>query len=156
MNERGKIMNYKLHPGTIIKYILMSMDKKQKWLANEMNMSKVVINELIHGKRNVTPQIAIAFEKATEYSAEKLLKAQAEYDLFVERKKCGIINNDDEAVNEMENNTIINAYLTEPNVIFEESYKEVEKREINGTIVDSKIKLKKNKSTGYTDDLVAA
>ena len=35
-------------------------------------------------------------------------------------------------------------------------YKEVEKKEICGTIIDSKIKLKKNKSTGYTDDLVAA
>ena len=154
--KEGKLMNYKLHPGTIIKYILISMGKKQKWLATEMNMSKVVINELIHGKRNVTPQIAIAFEKATEYSADKLLKAQAEYDLYVERKKCGIIANDDEAINEMENNMIINAYLSESNVIFEESYKEVEKKEICGTIIDSKIKLKKNKSTGYTDDLVAA
>ena len=85
----GDIMNkdYAVHPGTTIKYVLMSIGKNQKWLSEEMKMSKVVISELINQKRNVTPAIAIAFEKATSYPAETLIKLQAEYDLFQERIK---------------------------------------------------------------------
>lgn len=77
--------NYAVHPGTTIKYLLISAGKSQKWLASEMNMSKTIISELINQKRNVTPRIAILFEKATGYPAIKLLNIQAEYDLFKER-----------------------------------------------------------------------
>ena len=80
-------MNYVVHPGIVMKYVLMSAGKKQKWLAEEMRMSKVIISELFHGKRNVTPQIAIAFEKAIGYPAENLVRLQADYDLFIERQK---------------------------------------------------------------------
>ena len=79
--------DYAIHPGTTMKYILISMNKNQKWLSEKMNMSKVVISELINGKRNVTPAIAIAFEKATKHPANKLLIMQAEYDLYKERMK---------------------------------------------------------------------
>lgn len=61
------------------------MGKNQKWLSSEMNMSKTIISELINQKRNVTPRIALLFEKATGYPAIKLLNIQAEYDLFKER-----------------------------------------------------------------------
>lgn len=89
----GDIMdkNYAVHPGLTIKYILISMGKNQKWLSEQMKMSKVVISELINQKRNVTPAIALAFEKATSYSAENLLISQAKFDLYQERMK---INND--------------------------------------------------------------
>lgn len=79
--------DYAVHPGTTMKYILMSMGKTQKWLSECMNMSKVVISELINQKRNITPAIALAFERATGYPADRLLKAQAEYDLYQERIK---------------------------------------------------------------------
>ena len=80
-------MNYAVHPGSLIKMLLMSSGKKQKWLSNEMGVSKVVISEIIHGKRSITPQLAIAFEKAIGYPAEKLVRLQGEYDLFMERQK---------------------------------------------------------------------
>lgn len=80
-------MNYAVHPGSLIKMLLMSSGKKQKWLSNEMGVSKVVVSELIHGKRSVTPQIAIAIEKAIGYSAENLVRLQGEYDLFIEKQK---------------------------------------------------------------------
>ena len=79
--------NYAVHPGTIIKFILMSMNKTQKWLSDEIGMSKVIVSELINQKRNVSPAIALAIEDATSYPAIKLLKAQAEYDLCQERIK---------------------------------------------------------------------
>jgi len=77
------MINYAVHPGNTIKYLLISMGKTQKWLSEEMNMSKVIISELINGKRNVSTAIAVAFEKATGFSAEKLLKMQLDYDLFI-------------------------------------------------------------------------
>ena len=80
-------MDYAIHPGSVMKSLLISMGKRQKWLASQMNMSKVVISELVNGKRSVTPRIALEFEKATGYPAKYLLNTQVDYDLFNERKK---------------------------------------------------------------------
>lgn len=92
--------DYAVHPGKTMKYLLLSIGKNQKWLSEQMGMSKVVISELINGKRNVTPAIAIAFEKATSFSADTLIKIQAEYDLFQERVKED---------NELSNKTILSS-----------------------------------------------
>jgi len=74
--------NYRVHPSVIMKSILMSIDKNQKWLACEMNMNKTVISNILNGKRKITKNIATAFEKATGYPAENLLKAQLEYEMY--------------------------------------------------------------------------
>ena len=74
--------NYRVHPGVIMKSIILSIDKNQKWLADKMGMNKTVISNLLNGKRNVTKKIAISFEKATGYPAINLINAQNEYDLF--------------------------------------------------------------------------
>lgn len=80
-------MNYAVHPGSLIKMLLMSTGKNQNWLSKEMKVSKVVVSELIHGKRNITPQMAIAIEKAIGYPAQNLVRLQGDYDLFIERQK---------------------------------------------------------------------
>lgn len=74
--------NYRVHPSVIMKSILMSIDKNQKWLAAEMHMNKTVISNILNGKRKITKNIATAFEKATGYPAENLLKAQLEYEMY--------------------------------------------------------------------------
>ena len=74
--------NYRVHPSIVMKNILMSIDKNQKWLAAEMHMNKTVISNILNGKRKITKNIATSFEKATGYPAENLLKAQIDYDLF--------------------------------------------------------------------------
>jgi len=74
--------NYRVHPGAVMKSILLSLGKNQKWLAAEMGMNKTVISNIINGKRKVTKNIAISFEKATGYPAANLISAQTEYDLF--------------------------------------------------------------------------
>lgn len=79
--------NYRVHPGVVMKSILLSLNKNQQWLSNEMNMNKTVISNILHGRRNITNKIAISFEKATGYPAENLLKAQIEYDLFYSTNK---------------------------------------------------------------------
>ena len=79
--------NYCVHPGTIIKSILMSIDKTQQWLADEMGVKKTIISDLVRGKRNVTANLAKEIEKATGYKAKYLLAQQNEYDLFVLRQE---------------------------------------------------------------------
>lgn len=77
--------DYSVHPGSIMKHIVMSMGKSQAWLAESMNMSKSSISLLLNQKRSVSKEIAEAFQKATGYSSELLLKHQEEYDLYQKR-----------------------------------------------------------------------
>lgn len=74
--------DYCVHPGNIMRAVLMSINKSQKWLAKEMNVNKTVVSSLLAGKRDVTTVIAAAFEKATGYPAESLLHQQTKYELF--------------------------------------------------------------------------
>ena len=78
--------DYAVHPGKTIKYILTSMGKSQKWLSEQTRINKTIINELINGKRDVTPEIAEAFEKATSFPADTLINIQTEYNLFKEKQ----------------------------------------------------------------------
>ena len=82
--------DYCVHPGLFIKSVLMSINKTQKWLAAEMKVNKVIINDIIKGRRNVTPAIADAFQKATGMPAEMLLNQQNKYDLFMLRQTDSI------------------------------------------------------------------
>lgn len=79
--------NYCVHPGMLIKSVLMSIGKTQNWLADKMGVKKVVISELVNGKRSVTPKTAYEFEKITGYKATYLLAQQDEYDLFMLQKQ---------------------------------------------------------------------
>lgn len=74
--------DYCVHPGSIMRTVLMSINKSQKWLAKEMNVNKTVISSILAGKRSVTTLIAAAFEKATGYPADSLLYQQKKYELF--------------------------------------------------------------------------
>lgn len=74
--------DYCVHPGNIMRVVLMSINKSQKWLAKEMNVNKTVVSSLLAGKRSVTTMVAAAFERATGYPAESLLYQQKKYELF--------------------------------------------------------------------------
>ncbi len=78
--------NYCVHPGMLIKSILLSIDKTQQWLADEMGVKKTIISDLVRGKRNITANLANEIEKATGYKAKYLLEQQNEYDLFMIRQ----------------------------------------------------------------------
>ena len=103
--------NYRVHPGIIMKSILMSLNKNQKWLAENMNMNKTIISNILNGRRKVTKNIAVSFEKATGYPAINLINAQAEYDLYYLANKNSIVENtyDVNANYDLSNNN--NSYL---------------------------------------------
>jgi len=80
--------NHILHPGKILEEIFMKdIGFNQSSLASEIGCKPGKINEIINGKRSITPKFAIELSKPLKISAETLARLQCDYDLFVARKE---------------------------------------------------------------------
>jgi addiction module HigA family antidote len=78
-----------MHPGMVLREIFMrEMGLNQSQLARMCGCSPRKINEIVNGKRGISPQFAIQLEKTLGTSAEMWVRMQAEYDLWVERRKA--------------------------------------------------------------------
>ena len=77
-----------MHPGTVLTEVYMKeMDLNQSQLAVKCDCSPRKINEIVNGKRAISPEFAIILEKVLGTTAEMWVRIQAEYDLWVARKK---------------------------------------------------------------------
>jgi|SRR6185312_5615844 len=76
------------HPGEHIKDELDARGFNQQYLVEKTGMSKSEISLLIHGHRNVTPEVAVMLEKALGIDAEFWMNYQVKYDLDLVRKKA--------------------------------------------------------------------
>ena len=76
------------HPGEHIKDELEARELNQQYLVEKMGMSKSEISLLVHGHRNITPEIAVLLEKALGIDAEIWMNLQVKYDLDRVRKKA--------------------------------------------------------------------
>jgi len=81
------------HPGAIIrKEYLEPANLKAADLARATSLSTGRISEILNGKRDITAEIALRLERATNVSARLWLGLQNDYDLLkVEQKKAGVI-----------------------------------------------------------------
>lgn len=71
-----------IHPGEILLHDLMEpLGITQKGLAAELRTSFRTINEIINGKRGVSPDMALRLAKHFGMSADFWLNAQKNYDL---------------------------------------------------------------------------
>lgn len=78
-----------MHPGKILSEIYMSeMGLNQSQLAEKCGCSHRKINEIVNGKRSISPEFALVLEKVLGTTAEMWVRIQAEYDLWVARKKA--------------------------------------------------------------------
>jgi len=76
-----------LHPGVVLREIYMTeMALNQTQLAHKCDCSHRKINEIINGKRGISPQFAIVLEQVLNTSAEMWVRMQAEYDLWTARQ----------------------------------------------------------------------
>lgn len=76
-----------LHPGEVLNEVYMKeMGLNQSQLAELCGCPPRKINEIVNGKRGISPQFAIELESAIGTSAEMWVKMQAEYDLWVARQ----------------------------------------------------------------------
>jgi len=77
-----------MHPGTVLSEIYMNeMDLNQTDLAKLCECSHRKINEIVNGKRSISPSFAIVLEKVLGTTAEMWVRMQAEYDLWEARQK---------------------------------------------------------------------
>lgn len=78
-----------MHPGLVLSEIYMQeMGLNQTQLAEKCKCSHRKINEIVNGKRAISPEFAIVLEKVLGTTAEMWVRIQAEYDLWVARSKA--------------------------------------------------------------------
>jgi addiction module HigA family antidote len=76
-----------LHPGKVLTQVYMAeMDLNQTDLAKRCGCSPRKINEIVKGKRGISPMFAITLESVLGTSAEMWVRMQAEYDLWEARQ----------------------------------------------------------------------
>ena len=77
-----------LHPGKVLSEIHMNqMSLNQSALAKLCNGSPRKINEIVNGKRGISPSFAIILESVLDTTAEMWVRMQAEYDLWEARQQ---------------------------------------------------------------------
>lgn len=70
-----------MHPGELLKDELEAREMKQIELAKELGIAKNVMSEIIGGKRNITPELAVRLEDALGIKAEFWMKYQVAYEI---------------------------------------------------------------------------
>ena len=76
-----------VHPGSVILDEIEARHHKQKDIAEKMSISPTLLSDLIHGRRNISAELALKLEKAFKISAMFWLNFQNKYDLDIARKK---------------------------------------------------------------------
>ena len=78
-----------LHPGQVLSEVYMiEMGLNQSTLAALCECSPRKINEIVNGKRGISPAFAIVLEEKIGTTAEMWVRMQAEYDLWEARQKA--------------------------------------------------------------------
>jgi antitoxin HigA-1 len=76
------------HPGVVLSEIYLDqMSWTQTVLAQKIGCVHRKVNEIINGKRGISPEFALDLERVLGTEAEMWVRMQAEYDLFVARRK---------------------------------------------------------------------
>lgn len=70
-----------VHPGGLLRDELTARGMTQRQLAETMGIATNVLSELITGKRNITPEVAVKLEDALDIPAELWMKHQMAYEI---------------------------------------------------------------------------
>lgn len=78
-----------MHPGIVLSEVYLSeLGLNQSQFAEKCKCSPRKINEIVNGKRAISPEFALQLEKILGTTAEMWVRIQAEYDLWVARQKA--------------------------------------------------------------------
>lgn len=78
-----------MHPGTVLNEVYMKeLSLNQTQFSEKCGCSPRKINEIINGKRGISPEFALVLEKVLGTTAEMWVRIQAEYDLWIAREKA--------------------------------------------------------------------
>ncbi len=81
MTTKKVVPSFATHPGTILAEEIEANNFSQIDFANLIDIKRSLLNEIIKGKRNITADLAILFEKVLGVDAEYWLEAQKNYEL---------------------------------------------------------------------------
>lgn len=77
-----------IHPGEILlEEFLIPYGVSQYELAKVVQVSPRRINEIVHGKRSITPDTALRLARAFDISDRFWVNLQSQYDLTIESEK---------------------------------------------------------------------
>jgi addiction module HigA family antidote len=77
---------YPVHPGEVIKDEMEARHISQREFARQVNISYTVLNELLNGKRSLSPTNALMFEAALDIPADALMNIQTKYNMQTARQ----------------------------------------------------------------------
>lgn len=78
-----------MHPGIVLNEVyLKEMGLNQSQMAQKCKCSHRKINEIVNGKRAISPEFALVLEDVLGTTAEMWVRIQAEYDLWLARQKA--------------------------------------------------------------------
>lgn len=81
-----------VHPGEVIKDEIEVRGISQKKLSEILGVPYTMLNEILNGKRNITPETALLFEAALDINAELLINMQSSFSLQTARKNKILAN----------------------------------------------------------------
>jgi len=81
------VMDYPIHPGTILAEELDARDMSRADLARHMGRPARLVSELLAGRRAVTAEIALDLEAALQVPAQFWVDLQGTYELTSARVK---------------------------------------------------------------------
>jgi addiction module HigA family antidote len=90
ITEGGKTMEMKnpVHPGLLVKECLDDLGLSVAEAAKGLGITRQQLHNVIAGRSNVTPEMAVRFEKAFGSTADTWLRMQMNYDLAQIRKRA--------------------------------------------------------------------
>lgn len=74
------------HPGEVIKDEIEYRKISQRSLANRIDMSPTVLNEILNARRPLTPNTALLIEAALDIPADSLMHIQLKYNMHIARQ----------------------------------------------------------------------
>ena len=82
---------YPVHPGEVIKDEMEARNISQREFARQVDMSYTVLNELLNGKRSLSPTNALMFEASLDIPADALMNIQTKYTMQTARQDHKIL-----------------------------------------------------------------
>lgn len=79
------------HPGEVLKEELEFRGISQRGLARQLGISYSVLNEVLNGKRSLSPELALMMEAVLGVDAAPLLAMQNEYDMLMAERNPSFI-----------------------------------------------------------------
>ena len=77
-----------LHPGEVLaEYYMKEMNINQTELARKIGTNPRKINEIVNGKRAISPDFALDLSEVLRTTAEMWVRMQADFDLWKARQK---------------------------------------------------------------------